>query len=854
MKKTVVLLSALLFFQFLLYLKPAFCKTPSITLQNLSTQNNQLYESGDIIGIYVFESRAGLQAGGGWISISCSSVNYNLSAKKLEKSPDNNYWFYYWDTRGLAPDSDYRISIKLYDNEWISISAGSLFKNNISILTPPPVRRDLVNVSDISQPSIGVDTLIKRIYRLGSVYNGSLGYGWSHSYNIFIKKRPGGLIALFDADAKQYLFKPHFDNSYISASGDYRKLSKLQNGNFILKDKYGTVYYFNKSGKLAKIITKNNNQTTLEYDDKGLLRTIENPSGGKISFNYNWSNKISSIKNSFWRKVSYRYDAKGRLVSVTDPMGYKTKYDYDAQNRLKTISFPNKTHKFFDYDEQGRLIAVYNDEAENRLSLTYHKEKPQIILTNAADERFFLHYNNFGMITQIKDAYNNKLDYIYNDKQNLAKITKNNKLSLKLSYDKRGNITRVVEASNEIILISYEDKYNQVKSFTDTKGNVLRFSYDKDGNLGEVLYPNKLAEKFVYNAAGELIEKTDRKGRKIHFEYNSQGRLIKKKYPNNTTTSFLYDRRGNLIEAVNKTIKIKFDYDRLNRIIGASYFSPESESYNILYKYDPAGNRIAMTYPDGYVVAYQYDKANRLMAIKDDGQGELEKYSYDKTGRRLSKRILKQVDSPFTYNKGDVLNLIYQKVSKPIDSIYNTQNPYHERLFSSSAMVDFDDYVYNPIVELIKLPAVNINLFNRIAAGGEVRIGEGAYYKADKRQKEEQYEYDANGNIISKIDQKGTAYFAYDYENRLIKVEKDLSEINYYYYDPLGRIIIKEDPKGSKKYIYDGIRMIMEQNLGGEGLASYVYGPAVDEVLRMRRNTKKQYYTQDGIGSAIMPY
>ena len=64
-----------------------------------------------------------------------------------------------------------------------------------------------------------------------------------------------------------------------------------------------------------------------------------------------------------------------------------------------------------------------------------------------------------------------------------------------------------------------------------------------------------------------------------------------------------------------------------------SLFSSFHFAQLILPYHDEYGNRTSMTYPDGRVVSYTYDRMNRMTGVTGL-DGELTTYTYDAAGRR----------------------------------------------------------------------------------------------------------------------------------------------------------------------------------------------------------------------------
>ena len=86
--------------------------------------------------------------------------------------------------------------------------------------------------------------------------------------------------------------------------------------------------------------------------------------------------------------------------------------------------------------------------------------------------------------------------------------------------------------------------------------------------------------------------------------------------------------------------------------------------------------------------------------------------------------------------------------------------------------------------------------------------------------------YDANGNTLSDAQGRG---FTWDFENRLTQVVNPGVGTTTFRYDPFGRRIQKSGPLGATIYLYDGENSVEEVDFGGNVLARYAQGVALDE-------------------------
>ena len=62
------------------------------------------------------------------------------------------------------------------------------------------------------------------------------------------------------------------------------------------------------------------------------------------------------------------------------------------------------------------------------------------------------------------------------------------------------------------------------------------------------------------------------------------------------------------------------------------------------------------------------------------------------------------------------------------------------------------------------------------------------------------------------------------------------------------------DPNGANlkvEYVYDGNQLIEERDGSNNVIASYVYGPGIDEPIAMTRGASTFYYHQDDLGNVV---
>ena len=178
-------------------------------------------------------------------------------------------------------------------------------------------------------------------------------------------------------------------------------------------------------------------------------------------------------------------------------------------------------------------------------------------------------------------------------------------------------------------------------------------------------------------------------------------------------------------------------------------------------------------------------------------------------------------------------------MTMPDGAIINyTYDPTYQLISADHTNIPDETYTYDPVGNRLTATVDNAN-----------RLTEDANYT---------YTYDNNGNLIQKthkITQAAITY-AYDFENRLIKINLPLGITAEYKYDPFGRRIEKNiSGQITTKYLYDNEDIIMEYAAiiptNTNITTKYIHGPGIDEPLSMIRNNKTYYYHADALGSII---
>ena len=71
------------------------------------------------------------------------------------------------------------------------------------------------------------------------------------------------------------------------------------------------------------------------------------------------------------------------------------------------------------------------------------------------------------------------------------------------TYDANGNVLTVKNAKGTITRTF--DALNRVKTYTDSRGNTVKYEYDEVGNLIKLTYPDNTAVEYTYDLNNNLL-------------------------------------------------------------------------------------------------------------------------------------------------------------------------------------------------------------------------------------------------------------------------------------------------------------------------------------------------------------
>ena len=648
--------------------------------------------------------------------------------------------------------------------------------------------------------------------------------------------------------------KPAFRYTYDTAAHFYRLTGESdERGATALVTTYA--YTTENGGDVVTATAPGNFVTVTKYNPNGTVRDKIDANGKTTHIEYypvTADNIAAGSAGQLWWIVGP--DGVKLTYTAYDKNGNPTEFKLTDTNNA---DIPVKTTQ--GYDALNRLVSVLKES-------TLVPPRFPANLTRFG-------YDDAGNRNSLIDAETHETKYEYRYDHQIKKVTSTvNGLALDAVYEYGG--TSCPSCSGVDKLTAVKDP-NQVKN--NLPGTV--YQYDAVGRLQYETDPLGKKTRYEYYDNGLLWKKYDATGGDpgtllVTYQYNNRGLLTDRLFPDGTYVHNTYYPDDKLWTAENQNIAYTYTYYDNGRLKDVTDNVGRKISYD---SYDNLGQRTQVTILKGggvdeRVINYNYDTANRPWHITSSA-GTFT-YAYDALGRRDTLDYPNGTQSVWDYDDLDRLAAITHRATG--GAAFATYSyPYRDQVGNITDVTGDRNatYFYDEIYRLLSVVAGNPEAFTYDDAGNR-KTGPGpkdtAYLANDANQittgRKLLYGYDNFGNQTSKAvpgatDKSWTQ--TWDYENRLIKVEKikgSERKTVAFKYDPFGRrieknleTVVNDLTKTSKwTYVYDNDNIALEiytPPSGPDEKTFYTHGPGTDEHLALERGGSFYYYHADSLGS-----
>jgi RHS repeat-associated protein len=710
---------------------------------------------------------------------------------------------------------------------------------------------------DYSNPGLGgglelVRTWNSRLQDAGApdVY-GMFGHSWRSTYEERLSHPDANTVIYWRGDGSRWTF------TYNSALGTYSLSSPPDEradlvhdpgtGTFTLTLADGTQRSFNSDDRLAAIVDRNGNESTLTYDASIRLVQVTDPAGRSLTFHYDNPNmiyRVTSMEDGVAVVANYTLDDARDLRQVTYADNSALNMVYAASSHMLTsvTDGDGKVLETHTYDSQHRGLASQRAYGADSVTVSYPVEG-EAQLTDSMGNTTAYAYQTIGgrrFMTSIAGSGcascggRGDQSFTYDAQGNVASSTDALGRTTTYTYDTMGNVLSKSVQLDPSTTLTWSYTYNQfqqVLTATDPLGNVTTNTYDAKGNLLSTTTPPPApgqpasTTSFAYDAQGQLTQVTDPLAHVTTMAYTPAGLIASITDAQSNSTTFTYDARGNRLSSTDTLGNATtYAYDAMSRLTGIT----QPGGISTGFAYDHRGRRTSVTDANGQTTGYGYDDADRLLSVTDaeasltsyqydtenhlasitDALGRVTAFGYDALGRVTSVSFPSSLSESYTYDAmGNLLTKTDRK-GQAITYTYDNLDRLTRKEYPDSTAVD---YVYDALSRLTQASdASGTYTFGYDNLGRLVATT--TNYPFLSRTLAMSYSYDAASNRVSMADPEGgVSSYTYDNLNRLAGLTDFNGGAFNFSYDQLGRRTGLTRPNGvTTSYTYDNLSRLLQ--------------------------------------------
>jgi RHS repeat-associated protein len=451
-------------------------------------------------------------------------------------------------------------------------------------------------------------------------------FNWSDRGWLMKRATPSGAVTVYGYDERGRLVMTT-DPTGRSTHYAYDALDRLIRREMPGGGKHH--FEYDPEGNLTSFRDARGRQTRFRYQGHNKLAERSDASGHRRRFIYDSEERVIEARNERDEAYRFIYDPQGRITKevgfdgcqweyqydlsglrsgIIDPAGRVTRFARDRRGRITERHRPDGTTIGFRYDPVGRLIAATTPESEvgfayNALGMVVSESQNGKVIEHEYDQlgRRVKRHSPAGNTVEFNYDIDSRLDSVstprgamsnkYDAAGRLTARRLPGQLEETWQYNARGLAQEQSLRSprnQQLVSRGYKhDAEGNVVEISDHRRRISRFTYDPVERLREVVQPDTGLEQFVYDPAGDLLQRGNRE-----FQYGAPGRLTQ-----TDGVRLIYDASGNLIEKRRGGSTIRYSYDTDNRLIAIE--TPEGG--RIEFVYDAFGRRIAKKSKEGEV-------------------------------------------------------------------------------------------------------------------------------------------------------------------------------------------------------------------------------------------------------------
>ncbi|MDR7017052.1 RHS repeat-associated core domain-containing protein [Acinetobacter sp. 3657] len=663
---------------------------------------------------------------------------------------------------------------------------------------------------------------------------------WKHNYDYkllrdevgsFYRQNPEGIIELVrDHNGKNTSILANFDAKLV----ENEDLKNIFNINYTLTYNDGSVeVYHGYTGEILKKINPHGVGWTLKYN---LYRNSD----------FIYVLDTLDIIHTSGKKIIIKWSG-GKIISVIDANNNLYNYSYNG-DRLEKVHYPaNNSVRTYHYGENGAESQVLTGiSVDGKRYNTYYYNGNQAIQSGRSDGTQTDKLTFGGNYTIVTNALGAISKYIYtdNNKNKLAKIERSG----------------VSNCPNSSVSTTYNNGY--ISSSTDWNGNTTEYTRDATGKVTQQITGIKGTDrsrittiKYQWAPNSNILTKIERYGSYNRINDQPIDETIYEYYP----ATHIAKHRVKSVKQCSKQNTTTCSVTGYGYTFHSNGMLKDvainNNGQTTTYSYDAVGDLTQTRNALGHITSYSnYNGLGQVGKITD-ANGLVTEFTYDALGRITTEKEILATNqihtTTYQYNAFGVNQIERNGITETIN--YNDNGTIGSITHGiGNQVISSKDYTYSQLGKLLTIAYKEGSNIRYFQSNTHNQLG---WTTADLGNNGQniRYHYDANGNIVKKIDSlnKATSY-QYDVFNQLnTQVNPDGSTIEYRYGGANELRFVKDAHGTTTAYSYDGFGNLIRQSSHDTGVSYYEYDQNSNLIKLTRANNVVTTYTYDALNRRI---
>jgi len=550
---------------------------------------------------------------------------------------------------------------------------------------------------------------------------------------------------------------------------------------------------------------------SFEYDEFGNIVKITHPNDVANIMAYDQNHNLVQVEDVVGGKWQFRYNNHNRMVEEVDPLGNKTSYAYDDVT-LTAVTDANQNQYFLQYDQHLNLRSIA-DQKNIEVNWQYDNQGNLIAVTDPRGNKRIFQHDPLGRVTQVKEPDGNVRRLEYDPEGNITRA-RDQYYDVQFRYQGMG---RLASRSQGGTTVKFEyDTEEQLKAIVNEHGRAYAFDLNP---LGDVLTESGfdgLTRSYLRDALGQARRVLRPDGRHSTYSYDPSGRITEVLHHSGEREKYEYRADGALLKASNGAASLEFKRDSLGNVL-----KEIRDQYWVASEYDALGNRTRITSSfgldqkitrsrEGQVTQVSVGNAKHTEQFvtqftRDDLGVELQRslpggiqsrWRRDRLGRPVQHDI---VGGQKTHSSKTYLWGMDDRLAKIVD-VLGRETTFHHDVLGNLTAAQYSQNNFD-----LRMPDTVGNLFRSEAKNDREYGPAGQLLAKHDKNGTTRYQYDAEGNLISKVEPSGKVWrYKWNATGFLRKVVRPDGREVEFEYDALGRRISKTFNGKTTRWIWDG--------------------------------------------------